>query len=85
LKHWKEVLLYWQITTTCTYDDGGGAGGKNPRLVRNWNHNSKGFSTLMVKVIVMENSLNSSETSPDKRFRLHPKSLGDDGVDVSTK
>jgi hypothetical protein len=44
---------------------GGGGGGKNPRLVRNWNHNSKGFSTLMVKVIVMENSLNSSETSPD--------------------
>jgi hypothetical protein len=63
MKHWQAVLLYWQITTTFTYD--GWGGGKNPRLVRNWNHNSKGFSTLMIKVIVMEFSLNSSEASPD--------------------
>jgi hypothetical protein len=26
-----------------------GGGGKNRRLVRNWNHNSKGISTLMIK------------------------------------
>ncbi len=82
MKHWQEVLLYWQITTMSTYD--GGGGGKNPLLVRNWKHNSKGFSTLIIKVIVIEYSLNSSETSPDLRFRLHLKSLGDDGVDVST-
>jgi hypothetical protein len=36
----------------------------------------------MMKVTVMEYS---SETSPDCRFRLHLKSLGDDEADVSTK